>query len=280
MFSKNGIELQTLLSVVGRSYFPNLLARWTKMVATDANIDSFVQNSMAYIRKHNFDGIDIDWQFPGACESEDRCSPVTDAGRFRVLLEKFRNAIESENVPSEDKMIISSTAGPKKNQIYKANDDTSSTSALLQGTAAIISDVNATFSLTSNSTETVSVIANSTVSVVSKKTSDLKVEIWAPVLAFIFLAVIITLIVRCVKRATAKVTNHSVRSDRKARDSDVDTVYENYASSDNGNSIKHGESYYSQPYTAYDAGYAEYGDHYAEYKKPIKGFGQPFRAIF
>ena len=259
MFSKNGIELQTLLSVVGRSYFPNLLARWTKMVATDANIDSFVQNSMAYIRKHNFDGIDIDWQFPGACESEDRCSPVTD---------------------SEDKMIISSTAGPKKNQIYKANDDASSTSALLQGTAAIISDVNATFSLTSNSTETVSVIANSTVSVVSKKTSDLKVEIWAPVLAFIFLAVIITLIVRRVKRATAKVTNHSVRSDRKARDSDVDTVYENYASSDNGNSIKHGESYYSQPYTAYDAGYAEYGDHYAEYKKPIKGFGQPFRAIF
>ena len=89
-------------------------------------------------------------------------------------------------------------------------------------------------------------------------------------LAVIFLPVIITLIVRHVKRATTKVTNHSVRSDRGARDPDVDTVYENYASSDNGNNMQRGESYYSQLYTAYDDGYVEYKEPYAEYKKPKK----------
>ena len=258
------------------------------MVATDANIDSFVQNSMAFIRKYNFDGIDLDWQFPAFCESEDRCSPVEDAARFKILLEKFRYAIESENVSPENKMLISSSGGHKKNQIYKANDDTSttsttsttssttssttalnsiSTSAPLQGPAAVASNETTTFVV--NSTE---------VSPASKVASDLKVEIWAPVLAFILLAVIILIVWR-VKRATARVTNHSVRSDRKPRDPDVDTVYENYASSDNGNNMQRGESYYSQLYTAYDDDYVEYKEPYAEYQKPKKGFRKPFQVI-
>ena len=215
------------------------------MVATDATIDSFVQNSMAYIRKNNFDGIDIDWSWPGFCGSADRCSPPGDAERFKVLLEKFRNAIESENVIPADKMIISSLAGHKKSQIYKANDDTNTTSALFQGTAATISNVTATFSLPSNSTEIIGFIANSTeVSLVPIEASDLKVEIWAPVLAVTFLAVIIILIVWRVKRANVKVTNTSVRFD--------DTDYENYGGS----------------YEAYDDGYVEYDEHYAEYKEP------------
>ena len=65
----NEFEFKTLLSVGGRNHNST---DWTRMVSTDANIDSFVQNSTSYIRKHNFDGIDIDWQFPAFCESEDR----------------------------------------------------------------------------------------------------------------------------------------------------------------------------------------------------------------
>ena len=235
------------------------------MAATDVTIDSFIQNSMAFLRKNKFDGIDIDWQYPAFCENPERCSPPGDAERFKVLLEKFRSAIESENVSPQNKMLISSSGGHKKTQIYKTNDDTRTTSVPLQGAAAMISNETTTFSPPSNSTEI--------------SASDLKVEIWAPVLAVILLAVIILILWR-VKRVNARVTNNSVRSDRKARDPDVDTVYENYGSSDNCNNIQHEQSYYSKPYTAYDAGYAEYGDHYAEYKKPKKGFRQPFQAIF
>ena len=232
------------------------------MVATDATIDSFVQNSMAYIRKNNFDGIDIDNWSHFFCESPDRCSPPGDAERFKVLLEKFRNAIDSENVIPADKMIISSLAGHKKSQIYKANDDTNTTSAFFQGTSATISNVNATFSLPSNSTEIIAFIANSTeVSLVPIEASDLKVEIWAPVLAFILLAVIILIVWRF-KRANAKVTKNTVRPDRKERD-ESDTDYENY-----GNDFQLDESNYSQPYTAYD-GYEEYGGHYAGWVSEI-----------
>ena len=229
------------------------------MVATDATIDSFVQNSMAFIRKNNFDGIDICGDFQAFCDTPEQCSLPS---RFKVLLEKFRSAIESENVLPADKMIISSTAGHRKSQIYKANDDTTitstatlnsiTTSALLQDPAATTSNETAFFG--SHSTE---------ISVVPKKASDLKIEIWAPVLAVIFLAGLTALIIWRVKRANAKVTKNSVRSDRNARDQNSDdTDYENY-----------GSQY--TPYTAYDGyevydGYEEYGEPNTEHKKPEK----------
>ena len=224
------------------------------MVATDATIDSFVQNSMAFIRKNNFDGINIAWDFQAFCETPEQCSLPS---RFKVLLEKFRSAIESEDVIPADKMIISATAGHKKSQIYKPNDDTSTTSTAT--TSAPLQDPAAT-----TSDETTIFVANSTeISAVPKKASDLKIEIWAPVLAVMFLAVMTTLIIWRAKRTNAKVTQNSVRSDRNARDPNSDdTDYENY-----------GSQY--TPYTAYDGyevydGYEEYGEPNTEHKKPDK----------
>ena len=104
--------------------------------------------------------------------------------------------------------------------------------------------------------------------------SDLKIEIWAPVLAVIFIAGMTTLIIWRVKRANAKVTKNSVRSDPNARENLDDTDYENY-----GSNIHHRESNYSQPYATYDDEYEEYGDQYAEYKKPEKGFRQSFQVF-
>ena len=109
---------------------------------------------------------------------------------------------------------------------------------------------------------------------VPNEPSDLKIEIWAPIIGGILLVAIISLIVWRVKRANERITDNRKRSDRKARDPDADdTIYENYASSDNCNHIQcNQESYYSQLYTAYDDEYTEYGEPYAEYKKPKNNF--------
>ena len=192
---------------------------FTRMISTDATIDSFVQNSMAFIRKNNFDGIDFLGEYQAFCDTPEQCSLPS---RAKVLLEKFRSAIESENVLPADKMIISAQAGPRKSQIYKANGETSTTT-------------------TSNKT-----------TFLPEEPSDLKIEIWAPVLAVIFLAVLTTLIIWRAKRANAKITQNCMRFDRNTRDQNLD---------DTGN-----ENYYNQPYTANE----EYEGHYAEYKKPEK----------
>ena len=77
------------------------------MVQTDAGIESFVRNSMKYIRDTGFDGIDLDWEYPAKCSVN--CSPASDAERFKKLCEVFRREINKEN--RADKMLLSAAVG-------------------------------------------------------------------------------------------------------------------------------------------------------------------------
>ena len=96
------------------------------MVSNDSGIDSFIKNSMTYARDNGFDGIDLDWEYPGYCKSSDDCSEGTDVSRFQVLLKRFRNAIEAEDVNTTDKFLLSAAVGISKMKIH---GDTSTNSS-------------------------------------------------------------------------------------------------------------------------------------------------------
>ena len=247
------IKFQTLLSVGGRNHNAT---DWTRMASTNSSIDSFIANSMKYIREHKFDGIDLDWHFPAFCESPDRCSPADDASRFKVLVEKFREAIDSENVPRENKFIISSSAGHKKNQILQTQSKSM--------------EFPTTNSFTTRATSVKSNNITTTPFVAQKP--DLKVKIWSPIVAVILFASIVVAIIFCFKRRKSNTTNDH---QTKNQDNDVTVYeeYENYGSVNydgNTTGITHEDSCYSQIYTEYDNVYAEYQEHYAEYKKSKK----------
>ncbi|KAK9966536.1 hypothetical protein ABG768_003643 [Culter alburnus] len=105
--------LKTLLSVGG---LVNGVSPYINVVATPENRKTFIRSALLFLRQHEFDGMDIDWQYPGH-----NGSPPDDKQRFTTFIKELREAVEQEAIDTKKTpLVLSSKVSGIKSTIEKA----------------------------------------------------------------------------------------------------------------------------------------------------------------
>ncbi|KAM9005008.1 chitotriosidase-1 isoform X1 [Sarcophilus harrisii] len=97
-------NLKILLAIGGWNFGTK---KFTDMVTRPETLQIFVQSVISFLRQYNFDGFDLDWEYPGS-----RDSPAIDKERFTSLVENLHNAFLQESQNSGKNRLLLSAAVP------------------------------------------------------------------------------------------------------------------------------------------------------------------------
>jgi len=93
-------------------------APFTAIVNTASHRQLFAKNIVTFLRKHNFDGLDNDWEYPGS-----RGSPPEDKQNNVLFMEELRRAMDADaQATGRSRLLLTTAIGAGKATIDKGYD--------------------------------------------------------------------------------------------------------------------------------------------------------------
>tara|TARA_B100001059_G_scaffold167828_1_gene167589 strand:- start:982 stop:2421 length:1440 start_codon:yes stop_codon:yes gene_type:complete len=100
-------HLKTLISVGGWTWS----GRFSDIALTDASREVFAESCVEFIRTYNFDGVDIDWEYPVCCGLSTNTYRPEDKQNYTLLLQELRSQLDAASA-EDDRQYLLTIAAP------------------------------------------------------------------------------------------------------------------------------------------------------------------------